>query len=126
MENRIARLFTIDEANKTLPLVKNIVRDIISYSTQLSYLTENFEETENNTTIESLIIKIKEFINELNEIGCQYKGFIDSYGLVDFPSMMNDEPILLCWKSDETEIMFYHSEQDGFSGRIPIPDDKKF
>ncbi|MBK6680711.1 MAG: DUF2203 family protein [Ignavibacteriales bacterium] len=31
------------------------------------------------------------------------------------------EEVLLCWKSDEDEIKFYHGYNDGFKGRKEIP-----
>ena len=110
-------IFTVEEANRTLPLVRNIDKDIITYSTKLSQFTETLDDIENNPTVEALISQIKEFINELSEIGCQYKGIFNGCGLVDFPSLMNGEPIMLCWKSDEPEIQYYHTEEEGFNGR---------
>lgn len=125
MEELARKIFTVEEANKTLPLVKNIVRDIIAYSKHLNELTELNEEITINPEIDFLISKIKEFIHELNEIGCEYKGIYGDAGLVDFPSLLNGQPILLCWKSDETEITYFHSTDEGFNGRKIIDSSMK-
>lgn len=125
MEELARKIFTVEEANKTLPLVKNIIRDIIAYSKHLNELTELNEEIQNKPEIDFLISKIKEFIYELNEIGCEYKGIYGDAGLVDFPSVLNGQPILLCWKSDETEIKYFHSTDTGFSGRKIIDSSMK-
>ncbi|RPI70946.1 MAG: DUF2203 family protein, partial [Ignavibacteriales bacterium] len=43
-------------------------------------------------------------------------------GLVDFPSIINNKEVFLCWRSDEDEIKFYHDIDSGYSGRKPIPE----
>jgi hypothetical protein len=62
--------------------------------------------------------RIEEFLRELEEIGCLFKGF-DS-GLVDFPSLRNDEPVYLCWQLGEDRIVAWHDMEAGFAGRQPI------
>jgi hypothetical protein len=41
-------------------------------------------------------------------------------GLVDFPAMIDGEEVLLCWRSDEPEVLYYHGLEDGFAGRKKI------
>ena len=41
-------------------------------------------------------------------------------GLLDFPSMMFDDEVWLCWKYGETEIKFWHEKDSGFGGRKPL------
>ena len=48
------------------------------------------------------------YIDELKEIGCQFKAYNFDIGLVDFPALINDEEVFLCWRSDEKSIRFYH------------------
>lgn len=115
--------FTLQEANKTLPLVKKIVSDIIEYSIKASQIAESTNNF--NQDFESLVAQINSFLKELNDIGCYYKGLIDNFGLVDYPSKLNNENIFLCWKSDESEILYYHYELDGFRGRKLITPDIK-
>jgi hypothetical protein len=38
-------------------------------------------------------------------------------GLVDFPTLIQGHEVLLCWRQGEERINYYHSRQDGFSGR---------
>ena len=30
--------------------------------------------------------------------------------------------VLLCWRSDEESVTWYHTPEDGYSGRTPIPE----
>jgi hypothetical protein len=41
-------------------------------------------------------------------------------GLLDFPSMREDEEVLLCWRVGEEGIEWYHGLEDGFAGRRRI------
>ena len=41
-------------------------------------------------------------------------------GLLDFPSVMEGQDVLLCWKLGEKEIGYWHTPEDGFAGRKPL------
>ena len=117
------KYFTPEEANKTLPLVKKIVKDILDYSSELKTITDSVNgDVENNKVAQNLISNIRGFMKELEEIGCYYKDWNFSIGLVDFPAIIDNEDVLLCWKSDEEKILYYHGINDGFRGRKLIPE----
>jgi len=67
--------------------------------------------------------EINGFISELEEIGCFYKDWNFTIGLVDFPAVIDNREVMLCWKSDEDDIKFYHDIDSGYSGRKPIPEE---
>ncbi|MCB0732380.1 MAG: DUF2203 domain-containing protein [Ignavibacteriae bacterium] len=117
------KYFTPEEANKTLPLVKKIVKDILDYSFELKTISDSTGgEIEDNREAKSLISSIKGFMAELEEIGCYYKDWNFSVGLVDFPGIIDNEEVFLCWKSDEEKVMYYHGLNEGFRGRKLIPE----
>jgi hypothetical protein len=58
---------------------------------------------------------------ELEQIGCSFRDFKYEIGLVDFPSVIDNQPVRLCWRSDETEVRYYHGLEAGYAGRLPIP-----
>lgn len=117
------KYFTPEDANKTLPLVKKIVKDILDYSLELKSISDYINgEIEENKEAKKLISAIKGFMAELEEIGCYYKDWNFSIGLVDFPAIINDEEVYLCWKSDEDKIVHYHGINEGFKGRKLIPE----
>jgi hypothetical protein len=115
--------FTVKEARRTLPLVKQIVRDILNNAFEIRTIAESLNgQIEENREIENLANQINTFMKELEEIGCTYKDWNFQIGLVDFPSIIDEEEVLLCWRSDEDDIRFYHSLSDGYTGRKPIPE----
>ena len=116
------KYFTPKEANRTLPLVKRIVADIQSRGHKLMRLAEELgDDAAEDPRIKKLIDELNEFMEELNEIGCSYKDPHFALGLVDFPSVIDGEEVLLCWRSDEPTVAFYHAHEAGYAGRKSIP-----
>jgi hypothetical protein len=68
--------------------------------------------------LNSAITNFYKSIEELEATGVSIKS-IDQ-GLLDFPSLMFNEEVWLCWKEGETEIKFWHGKDEGFNGRKPI------
>lgn len=118
------KYFTPKEANKTLPLVKQIVNDILKTANQIKDLAEAIgDDFENTEEVKSLTAEVHNFIKELEELGCTYKDWNFQIGLVDFPSIIDGKEVLLCWKSDEDSISHFHGLLDGFAGRKKIPEE---
>jgi len=64
--------------------------------------------------------RIVEAIAKIQETGCQVKD-IDE-GLIDFPSLIEGQEALLCWKLGEDRIEYWHGLEDGFAGRKRLDD----
>jgi hypothetical protein len=105
------RFFSLEEANRTLPLVRRIVEDIMAQARD--------DETRPDTQAE----RLRELVRELEGLGCHFKGFQD--GLVDWYSLYAGRPVLLCWKLGEPEIGWWHQADAGFLGRQPILDSQR-
>ena len=41
-------------------------------------------------------------------------------GLVDFPAERDGHRVFLCWRLGEDRVGWFHGEQSGFSGRMPL------
>jgi hypothetical protein len=125
------RFFTIEQANKMLPLVRAIVRDIVELYRDLHERQERLERihaaqketasdpyreesqlAEQELTREA--VRLEEYLDELRRLGVEFKGWD---GLVDFPCQMDGREVSLCWKLDEPEIAHWHEVDAGFSGR---------
>ncbi len=118
------RYFTLEQANKTLPLVRQIVMDILDSSKEMRLIAEDLDgKVEENPQIQNLAEKITGFIKELEDLGCEYKDWNFTVGLVDFPAILEGEEVYLCWRTDEDEIRFYHKKGSGYEGRILIKED---
>jgi hypothetical protein len=124
--------FTIEEANKTLPLVRRIVSDAVRDYWRWQEKVREYEEVAANRTIDEpndeavrleretqqLARDIDGYIAEIRQLGVQMKG-IDS-GLVDFPAEVNGRSVLLCWQLGEESVQYWHEEDAGFAGRQPV------
>ena len=115
--------FTPAEANRTLPLVKRIVADILETGNQIRTLTANPAQGAANNEYETrkLVAELESLMRELEQLGCQYKDWNFKVGLVDFPAVIDGQEVLLCWRSDEPEILHYHGINEGYVGRKAIP-----
>ena len=38
-------------------------------------------------------------------------------GLIDFPSMLGEREVFLCWEEDEEDVEFWHELDTGYAGR---------
>jgi hypothetical protein len=116
------KYFTPAEARRTLPLVKNIVQDILETTKEMRLLADEIgNNVEGDDRIKNMASDVDKFMNELEEIGCYFKDWNFRIGLVDFPGLIDGREVFFCWKSDEEDIEFYHELDEGFSGRKPIP-----
>ena len=59
-----------------------------------------------------------EILSEIGSHGVQVKD--PDRGLLDFPTVVEGRPALLCWQVGEERIEFWHTIEDGFAGRRPI------
>jgi hypothetical protein len=64
-------------------------------------------------------IDVTGLIDEIVAHGVQVKD--PAKGLLDFPAVIDRQPALLCWHVGEPRIAFWHSPEDGFAGRRPLP-----
>jgi hypothetical protein len=61
---------------------------------------------------------LRSALDQILETGCIIKDL--DVGLLDFPSMIDNEEVYLCWKLGEDRIRFYHRQDEGFAGRKPL------
>ena len=116
--------FTPQEANETLPLVKKIVEDILDTAQQIRSLVNYLkDDAENNPHIDRLTHQLQDYFQELEDIGCYYKDWSFGLGLVDFPAIIDHKEVLLCWRSDEKCLKYYHGYHDGYTARKLIPEE---
>jgi len=117
------RYFTPEEALRTLPLVRKFVEDILGTSREIRLLTEDKDGViESDPQIKKMVNELNGFMAELEEIGCFYKDWNFSIGLVDFPAIIDGKEVFLCWRSDEENIKYYHEIDTGYAGRKLIPE----
>ncbi|MBX3415882.1 MAG: DUF2203 domain-containing protein [Pirellulales bacterium] len=133
-----AKLFTLEEANATLPLVRAIVTDLSRLSRELVDRRERLallrgsRELEPGDPYSAELAQIEDelekdrgelqgYIDELRQLGVEPKNGIE--GLVDFPCHMDGRVVYLCWRLGEPEVLYWHELDAGFAGRQTLTAD---
>ena len=114
-----ARYFTPEEASRTLPLVRRIVKDILAAGQEVRICART--RADDHPDLVREMEKLEALIAELESLGCHYKDWDFSKGIVDFPALIDGKEVLLCWRSDEPDVCHYHGWDEGYAGRRPLP-----
>ncbi len=126
------RLFTVEQANAALPLVRSITADLVRLSREVMERRERLTllsagrnasakdpYTQELAQIEEELEKdseqLHEYVEELRALGVEPKSGPE--GLIDFPSLLDDRIVFLCWKLGESEVTNWHELDAGFAGR---------
>lgn len=116
------KLFTIEEANRALPLVKAIVHDIVANYKAIRETMETLNERPDNQEMQDRVENLKDElmanVDELHRLGIELKSF--EIGLVDFYHVKDEKLVYLCWKLGEENINWWHDLESGYSGRQPL------
>jgi len=76
------------------------------------------EAARKRATLDKLNQSIESALDQIHSTGCVVKD-LDS-GLLDFPSLLDNQEVYLCWRLGEDRIRYYHGLKEGFAGRKPI------
>jgi hypothetical protein len=122
--SKSSKRFTVAEANRTLPLVRRIVGDIVKHYQKALALKAELATAEGkaHATAQSAMDQeadtIQGYVDELTSVGCQLKDY--QTGLVDFLGRHRGRDVCLCWKLGEEKIGYWHEITTGYTGRQPI------
>lgn len=129
----MTKRFTVEQANRTLPLVRRIVEDIvrdyaewqdgvrrleIAAAARTESAPDPMEREQLERRTQGLAAEIESFMRELESLGVELKAF--DTGLIDFPGEIAGRDVLLCWKLGEQSVQFWHEKDAGFAGRQPL------
>jgi hypothetical protein len=127
------KTFTVAEANRTLPLVRRIVADVVAEHPHWRQLVAEYEvaalssrpeagesadQQRRRAQIDAVAGRIDGYVRELRSVGCQLKGYED--GTVDFYARHHNRLVLLCWRLGEDAVAHWHELDTGFGGRQVI------
>ena len=127
----VTKLFTVESANRTLPLVRRIVEDLVrQYGVWQRQLTQcevaaaggaahREEAATLQRQVQVLAAEIEGYVEELASLGAEAKAPLDA-GLVDFPGEIDGRLVYLCWRLGEPSIQHWHEIDAGFAGRKPL------
>ena len=118
------KFFTPKEANLRLPYIRQIVDDILVKGKRLqAFAILPHQTLQIQQEGGQLELEINALMKELEGIGCYFKDWNFEIGLVDFPAIIHGKEVLLCWRSDEPAVEWFHDFEGGYSGRMPITKD---
>jgi hypothetical protein len=130
------KTFTLDEAQTLLPVLKSLLKRCMDGKQFVQLVEKEFQDlghkiilsggllvnipamARRRAELDRAVQETKDAIAEIDAIGVQVKDL--DIGLLDFPCMVDDEIVLLCWRYGEEKIEFWHGLEEGFRGRKPI------
>lgn len=124
----MSRLYTVEEANRTLPYVRAIVAEVRERYRNIQERGRKHHDgdAEVRATLKNEIRveaeRIHTCMEELEAIDAELKDY--DLGLVDFPAELEGRRILLCWRYGEPRVDHWHEANDGYQGRRPVPRDE--
>jgi hypothetical protein len=131
------RIFTLDEANRTLPYVRRVVTDLVRDYREWQDTLARYdlaaarrraaadggpgdggeaERLERRAAV--LASGIEACLAEISAVGAEVKEFAE--GLIDFPGELDGRPIRWCWMLGEPAVEHWHDHESGFAGRQPV------
>ena len=121
------RHFTREEANALLPQLTQLL-------TQLREAKDELTDTDAHETLAEAapangggeegrqvgvaFLEVRRLLETVEQAGIVLRD-IDR-GLVDFPALVDDREIYLCWELGEDEVAYWHELEGGFGGREPL------
>lgn len=132
------RTFTLAEAQTLLPVLESLLRSAMEGKAIVEAVDQEFQQVASRVFLnggsflnvgylkkrkaekERAVQRVKDAIAEIDATGVQVKDL--DIGLLDFPCVVEERVILLCWKLGEKGITHWHSTEEGFASRKPIDD----
>ena len=124
MKYRFKKHYTRDEAQALLPQLRLWLAEL----NRLRAATEKFETRLNGMNVEGqdtggetvnswikALAGIQVVLLEFQTRDIQLKDL--SRGLLDFPALIGEREVFLCWEADEDTVEFWHDLETGYGGR---------
>jgi hypothetical protein len=122
--SRSPKRFTLAEANRSLPLVRRIVSDVVKTHDQITAIQTSLDAAKAKdqpalqSQMDRAVEHLQNYVEELHEVGCDLKDY--QMGLIDFIGRHQGHDVCLCWKLGEETVAYWHEVQTGFAGRQPV------
>lgn len=124
--------FTLEHANRTLPLVRRIVEDVVrgharwlDVMSELELVAPGVRADRPDPRVaalereaQAIARELDAFEAELASLGITLKD--RRIGLVDFPAEREGRVVWLCWRLGEPAVQYWHELDGGFAGRRPL------
>ena len=124
MKRHFDKHYTRDEARALLPQIRQWLeqlnrhrRDLERFDKRLGGLTADGHDIGGETVNNRIrtLAAMQEILAEFLRREIIIKDL--ERGLIDFPAIIGDREVFLCWEQDEEDVEFWHDLDTGFSGR---------
>ena len=121
------RHFTVEQANASLASVKPLLqklrdaRDMLTDEEAHAALVDAAPTNgggEAGTQVGEAFLEVRRLLLLLQEAGIVVRD-IDR-GLIDFPAIIDEREVYLCWELGEDEVGHWHDLEGGYGGREPL------
>lgn len=123
------KLYSPEQANRTLPLVRRIVDDIVRVHSRWRDVVQELELLASGVRADrpddrvvalereahDLARELDALERELDVLGIALKD--RQIGLIDFPCEREGRQVWLCWRLGEQKVQYWHELDAGFAGR---------
>lgn len=127
------RIFSVAEANALIPELEQLWGSIKRGKQILIETKDEVEKASAKADLGGGTVSGVKYIKGLQDINGSLHAIQDlgilvkdvEIGLCDFPYMLNDQMVFLCWKCGEKEIQWWHEIDSGYSNRKRLSDEAK-
>lgn len=118
------QLYTLEQARQLLPDVLARADELVTIRANLVGIQSSLRDGGQSPLgglpeAKGFEARLSEILGWFAEQGLSLKGIAPL--LLDFPSVLDGDEVLLCWLEGERELRWYHKPEYGFAGRRPIP-----
>jgi hypothetical protein len=124
MHRQFTKHYTRQGARALLPAVRGWLDQLSDLRRELTRAARDVagimseRQDAGGTTVNNFVralVESRSLFGKFQEHEIQIKDL--ERGLVDFPAIMDDREVFLCWEKSEDDIEFWHDLDSGYSGR---------
>jgi hypothetical protein len=137
MADEEKRYFTVEEVERLIPRLQTTMGRVKACHAELGRLRTALGEAQRRVMLAggvrldqefwrsrkarlaAVTGELQETIGEILGLGGVPKDL--ELGLVDFPALLDEREVNLCWRLGERRIRFWHGLDEGYAARKPLP-----
>ena len=128
------KIFTVNEANRMVPLVARIADDIVTTYGEVNRSLQAYEEAKalaptadsrdaelrrRDADVSEVLERFQGLIQEIEALGGTVKDY--EQGFIDFYGDVGGEIVYLCWSRGESRVSHWHRLDEGYGKRRDLP-----
>ena len=138
MDEGEKKFFSVNEAEAMIPKLEAVMGRLMDLHSEAGRIRGLLQEEQRKIMLDGgrliNVVEFRDLKGRLEALTAEIKAGIGrtvgmgavpkdlGQGLVDFPYLLGDEEVNLCWRFGEKHIRFWHGLDEGFAGRKPLSD----